>query len=110
MKKSAPKLKYEESYGNFPGMSAVRPRELRIRRICVCVTHTQLSSRPITSEPVPIPPLCKRLQIALMVVSTVQVRNMRYVVGRNRQAAAGQLIISIIYLLINIIYLSNNLI
>ena len=44
-----------------------------------------------------------------MVVSMVQVRNMRYVVGRNRQAAAGQLIISIIYLLINIIYLSNNL-
>jgi hypothetical protein len=30
---------------------------------------------------------------------------MRYVVGRNRQAAAGQLIISIIYLLINFIYL-----
>ena len=43
-----------------------------------------------------------------MVVSTVQVRNMRYVVDRNRQAAAGQLIIIIIYLLINIIYLSNN--
>ena len=69
----------------------------------MCVTHIQLSSRPITSEPVPIPPFCKRLQIALiMVVSTVQVRNMRYVVGRNRQAAARQLIISIIYL-------SNNL-
>jgi hypothetical protein len=30
---------------------------------------------------------------------------MRYVVGRNRQAATGQLIISIIYLLINFIYL-----
>ena len=30
---------------------------------------------------------------------------MRYVVGRNRQAAIGQLIISIIYLLINFIYL-----
>ena len=43
-----------------------------------------------------------------MVVSTVQVRNMRYVVGRNRQAAAGQPIISIIYLLINIIYLFDN--
>ena len=24
VKKSAPKLKYEESYGNFPGMSACR--------------------------------------------------------------------------------------
>ena len=35
----------------------------------------------------------------------VQVRNMRYVVGRDRQAATGQLIISIIYLLINFIYL-----
>ena len=46
-----------------------------------------------------------------MVISTVQVRNMRYVVGRNRAAADGQLIISIIYLLgrINIIYLSTNL-
>ena len=43
-----------------------------------------------------------------MVVSTVQVRNMRYVVGRNRQAAARHLIISIIYLLINIIYLFDN--
>ena len=67
----------------------------------MCVAHIQLSSRPITSEPVPIPRFCKRLQIALMVVSTVQVRNMRYVVGRNRQAAAGQLIISIFFLLIN---------
>ena len=57
----------------------------------MCVTHIQLSSRPITTEPVPIPPFCKRLQIALMVISTVQVRNMRYVVGRSRQAGAGQL-------------------
>jgi hypothetical protein len=49
------------------------------------------SSRPITSEPAPIPPFCKQLQIAWMVVSTVQVRNMRYmyVVGRDRQAATG---------------------
>ena len=37
-----------------------------------------------------------------MVVSTVQVRNMRYVVGRNRQAAAGQLIISGFYLFNNL--------
>jgi hypothetical protein len=62
---------------------------------------------PITSEPVPIPPFCKRLQIALMVASTIQVRNMRYVVGRNRQAAAGQLIITFVYLLINFVYLFN---
>jgi hypothetical protein len=53
----------------------------------------------LTSEPVPIPPLCKRIHIALMVVSTVQVRNMRYVVDRNRQVAAGQLIISAFYFL-----------
>ena len=59
---------------------------------------------PITSEPVPIPPFCKRLQIALMVVSTVHVRNMRYVVGRDRQAAAGQLIINIIYLFDNFLW------
>ena len=38
-----------------------------------------------------------------MVVSTVQVRNMRYVVGRSRQqAAAGQLIISGFYLFNNL--------
>jgi hypothetical protein len=43
-----------------------------------------------------------------MVVSTVQVRNMHYVVGRNRQAAAGQLIITLVYLLINSVYLFNN--
>jgi hypothetical protein len=36
-----------------------------------------------------------------MVVSTVQVRNMRYVVDRDHQAAAGQLIINIIYLFNN---------
>jgi hypothetical protein len=42
-----------------------------------------------------------------MVVSVVQVRNMRYVVGRNRQAAAGQLIITVVYLLINFVYLFN---
>jgi hypothetical protein len=55
--------------------------------------RSQLSSRPITSEPIPIPPFCERLQIAWMVVSTVQVRNMRYVlvVGRDRQAATGPL-------------------
>jgi hypothetical protein len=50
-----------------------------------------LSSEPITSEIVPIPPFCKLLQIVLGVVSTVHVRNMRYVVGRNRQTATGQL-------------------
>ena len=40
-----------------------------------------------------------------MVVSTVQVRNMRYEVGRNRQAATGQLIINFVYFLINFVYL-----
>ena len=65
--------------------------------------RSQLSSRPITSEPVPIPPFCKRLQIAWMVVSTVHVRNMRYVVGRDRQTATGQLIINIIYLFDNLV-------
>ena len=39
-----------------------------------------------------------------MVVSTVQVRSMRYVVGRNRQEAARQLIITFIHVLINFIY------
>jgi hypothetical protein len=39
----------------------------------------QLSSGPITSEPVPIPPFYKLLQIVLVVVvSTVHVCNMRY--------------------------------
>jgi hypothetical protein len=41
-----------------------------------------------------------------MAVSTVQVRNMRYVVGRNRQPATGQLIITFVYLFkINFVYL-----
>ena len=53
-KKSAPKLKYEESYGNFPGMSAVMPRELRIRKICVCVTHIQLVSRAVSGPKIEI--------------------------------------------------------
>jgi hypothetical protein len=43
-----------------------------------------------------------------MVVSTVHVRNMRYVVGRNRQMAARQLIITFVYLLINFVYRFNN--
>jgi hypothetical protein len=46
--------KYEESYGNFPGMSAVKPRELRIRRICVCVTHMQLVGGVVPGEPLQI--------------------------------------------------------
>ena len=48
------KLKYEESYGNFPEMPAVRPRELRIPRICVCVTHMQLGSGAVFGEPLQI--------------------------------------------------------
>jgi hypothetical protein len=44
IKISTPGQKYEESYGDFPGMSAVKPRELRIRRICVCATHVQSDS------------------------------------------------------------------
>ena len=44
-----------------------------------------------------------------MVVSTVHVLNMRYAVGRNRQAAAGQLIITLAYLLINFVHLFLNI-
>jgi hypothetical protein len=47
-------LKYEENYGDFPGMSAARPRELRIPRICVCVTHIQLDSGAVSGEPLQI--------------------------------------------------------
>jgi hypothetical protein len=49
--KSAPKQKYKESYGYFPRMPAVRPLELRIRRICVCVTHIQLLTGAVSREP-----------------------------------------------------------
>jgi hypothetical protein len=42
-----------------------------------------------------------------MVASTVQIRNMRIVVGRNRQTAARQLKITFVYLLINFVYLFN---
>jgi hypothetical protein len=66
----------------------------KVHRIRCTLLRSQLSSAPITSEPVPIPPFYKRLQIAWVVVSTVQVRNMRYVVGRDRQAATGQLLIN----------------
>ena len=51
-----------------------------------------------------------------MVVSTVHVLNMRYVVGRNRQAATGnclvsarQLIITLAHLLINFVHLFLNI-
>ena len=74
-------------YGKFsPNVHRIRCTGFR----CTLL-RSQLSSRPITSEPVPIPPFCKRLQIAWMVVSTVQVRNIRYVVGRDCQAVTGQL-------------------
>ena len=63
IKKSDPKQKYEESYDNFPGVSTVRPRELRARRISyhthlhsVCVTHIhiQLVSGVVSGEPLQI--------------------------------------------------------
>jgi hypothetical protein len=79
--------------------------------------RSQLSSRSITCEPVPIPPFCKRLQIAWMVVSTmytsvqlakcaiyyystIVLNLVVHIVGRNRQAATGHLIICAFYLLI----------
>jgi hypothetical protein len=53
--KSAPKQKYEESYGCFPGMPAVRlARELRIRRMCVCVTHIEVVTEAVSREPLEI--------------------------------------------------------
>jgi hypothetical protein len=45
---------YEESYGYFSGMPAVRPRELRIRGMCVCVTHIQLLTEALSGEPLEI--------------------------------------------------------
>ena len=58
IQKSAPKQKYEESYGYFPGIPAVRPRELRIPRmcvcVCVCVTHIQLVTESVSREPLEI--------------------------------------------------------
>jgi hypothetical protein len=41
---------YEESYGCFPGIPAVRPRELRIRRMCVCVTHIHVVTETVSRE------------------------------------------------------------
>jgi hypothetical protein len=37
----------------FPG-SQLRPRELRIRRMCVCVTHIQVVTEAVSREPLEI--------------------------------------------------------
>jgi hypothetical protein len=97
------KQKYEESYGYFPGMPAVRPLELRIRRMCVAarwVVELYLENR-CRSRPK------NELYRRVSTSATICARNngLNYFFDKVMVPLP-----TCVYLLINCVYLSNNLI